>query len=50
MAARAKSISALSLSNEAGITIANSVGLVNVNADIAAMAGRILAMSIPFYL
>ena len=47
MAARAKSISALSLSNEAGITIANSVGLVNVNADIAAMAGY-LAMSIPF--
>jgi conjugal transfer mating pair stabilization protein TraG len=47
MAARAKSISALSLSNEAGVTIANSVGLVNVNADIAAMAGY-LAMSIPF--
>ena len=47
MAARSKSISALSLSNEAGITIANSVGLVNVNADIAAMAGY-LAMSIPF--
>ncbi len=47
MAARAKSISALSLSNKAGVTIASSVGLVNVNADIAAMAGY-LAMSIPF--
>lgn len=47
LAARAKSISALSVSNEAGVTIANSVGLVNVNADIAAMAGY-LAMSIPF--
>ena len=47
LAARAKSISALSVSNEAGVTIASSVGLVNVNADIAAMAGY-LAMSIPF--
>lgn len=47
MAARSKSLSALAISNEAGITIANSVGLVNVNADIAAMAGY-LAMSIPF--
>ncbi len=47
MAARTKSLAALSLSNEAGITIANSVGLVNVNADIAAMAGY-LAISIPF--
>ena len=47
LAARAKSIAALSVSNEAGVTIASSVGLVNVNADIAAMAGY-LAMSIPF--
>ena len=47
MAARSKSLAALSLSNEAGVTIATSVGLANVNADIAAMAGY-LAMSIPF--
>ena len=47
MAARSKSVAALSLSNDAGVTIASSVGLVNVNADIAAMAGY-LAMSIPF--
>lgn len=47
MAARSKSISALSVSNELGVTIASSVGLSNVNADIAAMTGY-LAMSIPF--
>ena len=47
MAARSKSLAALSLSNEAGVTIASSVGLSNVNADIASMAGY-LAMSIPF--
>ncbi len=47
MAARSKSIAALSVSNVDGITIANSVGLVNVNADIAAMTGY-LALSIPF--
>lgn len=47
LAARSKSIAALSLSNKAGVTIASSVGLANVNADIAAMAGY-LAMSIPF--
>ncbi len=47
MAARSKSIAALSLSNDAGVTIASSVGLSNVNADIAAMSGY-LAMSIPF--
>lgn len=47
MAARSKSISALSVSNELGVTIASSVGLANVNADIAAMTGY-LAMSIPF--
>lgn len=47
LAARSKSISALSVSNELGVTIASSVGLANVNADIAAMTGY-LAMSIPF--
>jgi conjugal transfer mating pair stabilization protein TraG len=47
MAARSKSVAALSLSNQAGVTIASSVGLANVNADMAAMAGY-LAMSIPF--
>ena len=47
MAARAKSISALSVSNELGVTIASSVGLANVNADLAAITGY-LAMSIPF--
>ena len=47
LAARSKSISALSVSNELGVTIASSVGLSNVNADIAAMTGY-LAMSIPF--
>ncbi len=47
MAARSKSIAALSVSNKAGVTIASSVGLAQVNADISAMAGY-LAMSIPF--
>lgn len=47
MAARSKTLSLLSLSNEAGVTIASSVGLTNLNADIASMAGY-LAMSIPF--
>ena len=47
MAARSKTLSLLSLSNEAGVTIASSVGLANLNADIASMAGY-LAMSIPF--
>jgi conjugal transfer mating pair stabilization protein TraG len=47
LAAKSKSIAALSLSNEAGVTIASSVGLSNVNADIAAMAGY-LGLSIPF--
>ncbi len=47
LAAKSKSLAALSLSNEAGVTIASAVGLVNVNADIAAMAGY-LALSIPF--
>jgi len=47
IAARSKSMAVLSVSNSAGVTIANSVGLVNVNADISAMAGY-LALSIPF--
>ena len=47
MTARSKSLAALSISSEAGVTIASSVGLVNANADLAAMAGY-LAMSIPF--
>ena len=47
MAARSKTLDALSLSNEAGVTIASSVGITNMNADITAMAGY-LAMSIPF--
>lgn len=46
LAAGAKSRSAL-LGNEIGVTIANSVGLANVNADIALMTGY-LSMSIPF--
>jgi len=36
------------LSNEAGVTIASSIGVANANADISAMAGY-LAMSIPFF-
>jgi conjugal transfer mating pair stabilization protein TraG len=47
IAARSKTLDALSLSNEAGVTIASSVGISNMNADITAMAGY-LAMSIPF--
>lgn len=47
VSAKSKSIAALALSNENGVTIANSVGLMNANADMAAMAGY-LAMSIPF--
>ena len=47
MAARSKTLDALSISSEAGVTIASSVGLANMNADITAMAGY-LAMSIPF--
>jgi len=47
MTARSKSLAALSISSEAGVTIASSVGLVNANADLAAMAGY-LAISIPF--
>ncbi len=47
MTARSKSLAALSISSETGVTIASSVGFVNANADLAAMAGY-LAMSIPF--
>jgi len=47
LAARSKTLSVLSMSNKAGVTLATSVGVANVNADIAAMAGY-LAMSIPF--
>ena len=47
MAARSKTLATLSISNEAGVTLASSVGLANLNADITAMAGY-LAMSIPF--
>ena len=47
MAAKSKTLGALSLSNDAGVTIASSLGVYNMNADISAMAGY-LAMSIPF--
>jgi len=47
LAAKAKAIMALQVSNQAGVTIASSIGLVNVNADVAAMAGY-LALTIPF--
>jgi len=47
MTARSKSLAALSISSETGVTIASSVGFVNANADLAAMAGY-LAISIPF--
>lgn len=47
VAATAKTLAALSISNPAGITLASSIGVTNANADIAAMAGY-LAMSVPF--
>lgn len=47
MTAQSKSMGMMSVSNREGITIASSVGLTNLNADMAAMAG-FLAMSIPF--
>ncbi len=47
MTAQSRSMGMLSVSNPEGITIASSVGLMNLNADMAAMAG-FLAMSIPF--
>jgi conjugal transfer mating pair stabilization protein TraG len=45
--AQARSIGMLSISNSDGVTIASSAGLMNLNADISAMAG-FLAMSVPF--
>jgi conjugal transfer mating pair stabilization protein TraG len=47
MSAKSKTLMQLSLSNEAGVTLATSTGIANLNADIAAMSGY-LAMSIPF--
>jgi conjugal transfer mating pair stabilization protein TraG len=47
LAARSKTLAHLSISNEVGVTLATNVGIANVNADMAAMAGY-LAMSIPF--
>jgi len=47
MSARSRSLGMLSASNPDGVTIASSVGLMNLNADISAMAGY-LAMSVPF--
>lgn len=47
MGAKARSLSMLSTSSPEGVTLASSVGLINLNADISAMAGY-LAMSIPF--
>lgn len=47
MGARSKSMGMLSTSNPEGLTIVSSVGLMNLNADISAMAGY-LAMSVPF--
>ena len=45
--ATSKTMAALAISNPQGVTIASSVGIANVNADIAAMAGY-LSLSIPF--
>lgn len=45
--AKSKSIALLSLSNNAGVTIASSVGLSDLNADLSAMASY-LGLSIPF--
>ena len=47
ISATSKTMAALAISNPQGVTIASSVGIANVNADISAMAGY-LAMSIPF--
>ncbi|MBY0281001.1 MAG: conjugal transfer protein TraG N-terminal domain-containing protein [Alphaproteobacteria bacterium] len=47
VSSKSKSLAAVVVSNENGVTIASSVGLINANADMAAMAGY-LAMSIPF--
>ena len=45
--ATSKTMAAIGISNPQGITIASAVGVANVNADIAAMAGY-LSLSIPF--
>ena len=47
ISATSKTIAALAISNPQGVTIASSVGIANVNANISAMAGY-LAISIPF--
>ena len=47
MAASSRSTSLLSTSSANGVTIASSAGLMDLNADMAAMAG-FLAMSVPF--
>lgn len=47
IAASSKTLAAMSISTEAGVTIANSVGIMDANADISVMAGY-LSMSIPF--
>ncbi|MBW8308890.1 MAG: conjugal transfer protein TraG N-terminal domain-containing protein [Candidatus Paracaedibacteraceae bacterium] len=45
--ATAKTVAAMSISNASGVTIANSVGILDANADISATAG-FLSLSIPF--
>ena len=47
ISATSKTMAALAISNPQGVTIASSVGIANVNADIAAMSGY-LSLSIPF--
>lgn len=47
ISASSKTLAAMSLSTKGGVTIANSVGMMDANADIGAMAGY-LSMSIPF--
>ncbi len=47
ISATSKTMAALAISNPQGVTIASSVGIANVNADISAMAGY-LSLSIPF--
>jgi len=47
LAARSKSLGMLATSNIDGVTIASSVGLANLNADVSAMAGY-FAIGVPF--
>lgn len=47
LAARSKSLAMLATSNIDGVTIASSVGLANLNADVSAMAGY-FAIGVPF--